>query len=77
MKKQRHDATSLNFQDKFLIKFIYLSIYLSIYLCIYIYILNICNHENNKTMCPRGYHHYGFVETHALGHMIYRYINGG
>ena len=25
-------------------------------------------------MCPRGYHHYGFVETHALGHMIYGYI---
>ena len=24
-----------------------------------------------KTMCPPGYHHNGFVETHALGHMIY------
>ena len=22
-----------------------------------------------KTMCPPGYHHNGFVETHALGHM--------
>ena len=21
-----------------------------------------------KTMCPRGYHHNGFVATHALGH---------
>ena len=21
-----------------------------------------------KTMCPPGYHHNGFVETHALGH---------
>ena len=24
-----------------------------------------------KTMCPPGYHHNGFVETHALGHMMY------
>ena len=24
-----------------------------------------------KTMCPPGYHHNGFVATHALGH-IYR-----
>ena len=23
-----------------------------------------------KTMCPHGYHHNGFVATHALGHMI-------
>ena len=23
-----------------------------------------------KTMCPRGYHHNGFVATHALEHMI-------
>ena len=35
-----------------------------------------------KTMCPPGYHHNGFVATHALGHMstsrvhvfMYRYI---
>ena len=27
-----------------------------------------------KTMCPPGYHHNGFVATHALGHMIYIYI---
>ena len=26
-----------------------------------------------KTMCPPGYHHNGFVTTHALGHMIYGY----
>ena len=26
-----------------------------------------------KTKCPPGYHHNGFVATHALGHMIYRY----
>ena len=25
-----------------------------------------------KTMCPPGYHHDGFVATHALGHMMYR-----
>ena len=27
-----------------------------------------------KTMCPPGYHHNGFVPTHALGHMMYGYI---
>ena len=26
-----------------------------------------------KTMCPPGYHHNGFVATHALGHMMYSY----
>ena len=26
-----------------------------------------------KTMCPPGYHHNGFVATHALGDMIYGY----
>ena len=26
-----------------------------------------------KTMCPPGYHHNGFVVTHALGHMMYFY----
>ena len=24
-------------------------------------------------MCPPGYHHNGFVVTHALGHMMYGY----
>ena len=24
-----------------------------------------------KRMCPPGYHHNGFVATHALGHMMY------
>ena len=23
-----------------------------------------------KTMCPPGYHHNGFVATHALGHIM-------
>ena len=27
-----------------------------------------------KTMGPPGYHHKGFVATHALGHMMYTYI---
>ena len=27
-----------------------------------------------KTMCPPGYHHNGFVASHALGHMMYGYI---
>ena len=26
-----------------------------------------------KTMCPPGYHHNGYVATHALGHMMYGY----
>ena len=28
-----------------------------------------------KTMCPPGYHHNGFVATHALGHMMYIMYN--
>ena len=28
-------------------------------------------HVIMKTMCPPGYHHNGFVATHALGHMMY------
>ena len=28
-----------------------------------------------KTMCPPGYHHNGFVATHALGHMMYGSTN--
>ena len=27
-----------------------------------------------KKMCPLGYHHNGFVVTHALGHIMYGYI---
>ena len=27
-----------------------------------------------KTMCPPGYHHSGFVATHALGHIMYGYL---
>ena len=27
-----------------------------------------------KTMCPPGYHHNGFVATHAFGHMMITYI---
>ena len=27
-----------------------------------------------KTVCPAGYHHHGFVATHALGHMMSIYI---
>ena len=38
------------------------------YIYIYIYIFAIM-----KTMCPPGYHHNGFVATHALGHMMYSY----
>ena len=28
-----------------------------------------------KTMCPPGYHHNGFVATHALGRMMYIMTN--
>ena len=27
-----------------------------------------------KTMCPPGYHHNGFVISHALGYMMYIYL---
>ena len=27
-----------------------------------------------KTMCPPGFHHSGFVATHALGHMMYAHL---
>ena len=30
-------------------------------------------HAIIKTMCRRGYHHNGFVTTHALGRMMYSY----
>ena len=28
-----------------------------------------------KTMCPPGYHHNGFVATHALGHTWARLVS--
>ena len=36
------------------------------YIYLYIYIIM-------KTMYTPGYHHNGFVATHALGHMMYSY----
>ena len=33
----------------------------------YIYIYT-CNHENNVTMCPPGYHHNGFVHELPQSH---------
>ena len=27
-----------------------------------------------KTMCPPGYHHNGFVATHALGHITIHHV---
>ena len=44
--------------------------------CIYIY-KYISIYVIMKTMCPPGYHHNGFVATHALGHMMYgfKYIS--
>ena len=42
--------------------------YIYAYIYLYIYNIYICYHENNM---PSGYHHNGFVATHALGHMVY------
>ena len=28
-----------------------------------------------KTMCPPGYHHNGFVATHAVGHHVPKYMS--
>ena len=46
------------------------------YIILYIYIIytHIYIYVMMKTMCPPGYHHNGFVATHALGHMMYGYI---
>ena len=50
----------------------YVCMYVCIYIYIYIYIyICICIYVIMKTMCPPGYHHNGFVATHALGHMMY------
>ena len=46
----------------------YIYIYVYVYVYIYIYVIM-------KTMCPPGYHHNGFVATHALGRMMYGYID--
>ena len=39
-----------------------------IYIYIYIYI---CNHENNDPSRLSPHHHNGFVDNHALGHMMH------
>ena len=44
----------------------YMYLIYMIYIYTYIYVII-------KTMCPPGYHHNGFVATHALGHMMYGY----
>ena len=59
-------------------------IYIYIYTYIYIYVIHdtqsaqiLQNQDGHniyvimKTMCLPGYHHNGFVATHALGHMMY------
>ena len=47
---------------------IYIYIYI-LYIYIYILYIYIYIYVIMKTMCPPGYHHNGFVATHALGHM--------
>ena len=41
-------------------------------MCIYIYIY-IYTYAAMKTICPPGYHHNGFVATHALRYLMYGY----
>ena len=53
--------------------YIYTYIYKYIYVCIYTYIY-IYIYATMKTMCTPGYHHNGFLATHALGHMMTTYI---
>ena len=69
---------------KYLYRCIY--IYINVYIYIQVVISNPRHTEQNaqisqkqdehniyaitKTMCPPGYHHNGFVTTHALGHMM-------
>ena len=40
---------------------------------IYIYIYERNIYVIMKTKCPPGFHHSGFVATHALGQMMYGY----
>ena len=49
---------------------IYIYICIFIYMCVYTYIYVIM-----KIMCPPGYHHNGFVATHALIVASSRYCN--
>ena len=48
--------------------YMYMYIYIIYIIYIYIYIY-ICNRENNVPS-RSGYHHNGFVATHAIGHMM-------
>ena len=57
--------------------YIYIGIYIYIYMYIYnrskmsIILIYIYIYAIMKTMCSPGYHHNGFVATHAFGHMMY------
>ena len=44
-----------------------------ILLYVIIHIIYIHTYAIMKTMCPPGYYHSDFVDTHALGHMMYGY----
>ena len=39
----------------------------------YTILMLLCYNVIMKTICPPGYHHKGFVATHALGHTMYGY----
>ena len=39
-------------------------IHVYVYICVYVYVIM-------KIMCLPGYHHNGFVATHALGNMMF------
>ena len=53
--------------------YIYIYIYIYIYniYTTYIYIYIYIYYVIMKTICALGYHHNGFVETDALGHMMH------
>ena len=60
--------------DKFIPDGIYIYIYVCMYvfICMYVYMyIYIYIYSIMKTICPPGYHHSGFVATHALGDIMY------
>ena len=51
--------------------------YVCMYVCMYIYVyICVCVFIIMKTMCRAGYHHNGFMATHALGHKAIVVITG-
>ena len=55
-----YKLSSRNYVYKYMIYTYIIYIYMCVCVCVIM-----------KKMCPAGYHHNGFVETHVLGHMMY------